>query len=251
MELDRRIKEAALGIGVTVIITPFLIDGGNAVRVITALTNGKVDCGAGVEPESRSYPFDAIVVPGAGTVTSEGGNEIPAWSEAMRLTAAAFAFQQKLAPKVILLDGESGDGIHNQTKAYLQNEVKQLTDNASTISDDAIITEDASINTATNMKALAELAKKHTLKKVLILTNAYHQARATLLACANGIPATPLTVEEELIAHNANSFQPRIQSMYTSPLMGRTLLKEKLEVLWLLWDPKGSALTRLAQMKKR
>ena len=55
MEFDRRrlteaIVKAGIGVGVTAIITPFLIDAGNAGRVIDSLVTNKVDCGAGIEP---------------------------------------------------------------------------------------------------------------------------------------------------------------------------------------------------------
>lgn len=250
MEFDRRrLAETVAGVG-TIIIIPFLINSENTKRVIESFSTGRVDCAAGIEPQSRDYPFDAIIIPGAGTIRSNGEEgQIFSESEAMRLTAAAYAFQQRVAPKTILLNGKASDGLHNQTQAYFRQELKRITNDSSVILEDAITVEDTSINTSTNMEELAKLAKKHSLRKVLIITNAYHQVRATLLACANGIAASSLSAEQQLTQQNAVEFEPQIKRLYASPKMGITLIKEKLEILWLLWDHKGSLLTKLAQMK--
>ncbi|MFH1832707.1 MAG: YdcF family protein [Candidatus Levyibacteriota bacterium] len=210
---------------------PVYIDPDNAIRVKKALLGNPVDCGNGIEAQNKDYPFDAIVVPGAGRVKKADGTFEPNYTQKIRLEAAAFAYSKRFAPLIILLNGKREEG-ESEGKKYLENRVEELTEGTAIIPDKRILTEENSINTATNMEELVKIAKKRNLKKVLIVTNKNHLARATLLACANGVAASSKSAEELLVEQNSG--HANIISDSSSEQA-----KELAEVVLIAWDPKG------------
>lgn len=217
-----------LALTTTVILAPIVIDAGNARRVAGALFGGKIDCTAGLEPENPDYSFDAIVIPGAGSMTAPDGKAIPSEAGQTRLQAGASVYLAGYAPTIILLDGAAGPGEKPSiSKKYLQ---RLPDDNTRMIPNEAILEEHDSVNTATNMKKLAEIVEEKGIRLVVIVSSASHVSRATVLACANGVKTSSLPAEDILIKQDPTS----------STRMFITKLKEKFETLLLLWDPKGT-----------
>lgn len=211
------------------VLTPILMDTGNAKHVADALFSGNVDCTAGQKPKDPDHPFDAIVIPGAGS----DGNTVPGEAGQIRIKAGASLYLAGYASTIILLDGATGPGEKPSiSKKYLQH---LLGDNAQMISDETILEEHDSVNTATNMKRLAEIVEEKGIRLVVIVSSASHVSRATVLACANGVSASSLPAEDLLIK----------QDPIPSTRMLITTLKEKIETLLLLWDPKGTLPTFL------
>lgn len=191
-----------------------------------ALLNNRVDCTGMVSSGSSGYPYDAIVVPGGGAERI-GGEVLPSLESQNRLRAAARLYSEKLAPKVILLDGYD-DGVYRGGGVTPRDFLKR-----ESVPDDAIMVEDSSINTATNMRELSRLAKSEDLRRVAVVSSEYHSPRATVHACAYGVAATEFPVEAPA-GGAGNRFT--------------TVLKEKIELLLCLWDPEGRVPTLIREL---
>lgn len=200
----------------------------NTMRVGEALLANTTGCGDGVGPNDQNYPFDAIAVPGAGVSLETDGSHLPTGDGQTRLRAAAVAFSEGMAPRIILLAGAGDPGI---SEAYL----RKLTDN-SEIPNGAILVEGNSTNTATNMRELRRIVDEHQIKKVAMVTNMYHGLRSVLLSCANGV-ATFLLPAEDVLAEDSRGIPAAVR------------WKERLAVFSQLWDPTGEIQTLLRGVK--
>lgn len=250
--VSRRFILRAVGLGTvgTVVVPPLLhID--NTLRVFKSVAFGeKVDCAQDKEGEIQNYPFDAIVVPGGGSVTTPQGVHIPSYYQQLRLDGAAIAYSKKLAPRIILLDGVKGpseDGLTSKT--YLQKSLRRLTGENAFLPDEAIIIENRSINTATNMRELRKIVAAQNIKKVLIVTNEYHERRATLFSCEYGVPASSSSAEDLIIEADPER-KDEIHNLYHTSEVRAIEAKETLEVIWSLWDPKGHVPTLLKKLTR-
>ena len=250
--VNRRFILRAIGLGTAglVVVLPLLhID--NTLRVFRSVALGeKVDCVPDTEGEVKNYPFDAIVVPGGGTVTTPQGAHIPNYYQQLRLDGAAIAYSKNLAPRIILLDGAKGpleDGLTSKT--YLQESLRRLAGGNASLPDEAIIIENRSINTATNMRELRKIVAAQNIKKVLIVTNEYHERRATLLSCEYGVPASSSSAED-LILEVDPERKGEIHNLYHTSEVRIIKTKEELEVIWSLWDPKARAPTLLKKLTR-
>ena len=196
-KISRRIVLKAGAVGFVFFIGPPLLHINNTLRVLGTALGNEVQCVANKEAREASYPFDAIVVPGAGGVLTSQGFAPNDYGK-MRLEAAALAFARKMAPRIILLDGAKSpqeDGHAN--KEYLKNIFRDVF--GQELPEEAIISENRSINTATNMKELSKIAKELNLVKVTIVTNDFHKTRATLFACQFDVAASSISAEELII----------------------------------------------------
>ncbi len=142
-----------------------------------------------------------------------------------------------MVPLIILLDGETGS-VDEQfvTLTYLQETFKQLNGEDALIPPGALVVEDSSFNTATNIEALARIANGRNIKRVLIVTNDFHRARATLLACANGLAATSGSAETIVLQQNP---ERRAEINLIREEGYRQNGKEIPEIISQLWSPKG------------
>ncbi len=192
-----------------------------AQRAYEAVGPGLYDCGDALDIDN----VDAILVPGGGV--NEYG-----WPNAhtrQRLKAAAMLYAQNSDVKIILLLGKPS--AHDPLEGYgnikyLQLAYRTLAEADTGIPARSILVEDNSINTATNMQEAARLAKKYSLERFLLVTQAYHADRATLFACNNGLHVSPRLVEE-VLGMEERSYPFVVE------------LKERAEVMLAYWDPKG------------
>lgn len=250
--VNRRFILKAVGLGtVGTVIVPPLVHIDNTLRVFkAAVFREKVDCAGDREAENKNYPFDAIVVPGGGSVLTPEGLYIPSDYQQLRLEGAAVAYSKNLAPRIILLDGAKNpieDGL--TSKRYLQESLKRLVGGNAFLPDEAIIVENRSINTATNMSELRKIVAAQNIKTVLIVTNEYHERRATLFACEYGVPASSAAAEDLIIEVDPER-KGEISRLYHTPQVGTIETKETLEVIWSLWDPKGRVPTLLKKLTR-
>lgn len=246
--LSRRsfLKIVATG-GLAIAAKPFFnLD--NTLRVYAGLSGGTVDCSSNKESTVGPYPYAAIAVPGAGIEMTQDGEYGPNIFERLRLEATAIAYINHSAPKIILLDGAMDPRVDPSiNKTYLQEIVKRLSQSQSELPDDAVTIEHTTINTATNMEELAKFVRGFP-KTVLVVTNRFHQQRAELLACANGISAVTV-IAEDIIIKNDRSRVATIDELYQSPDVQAMTGKEEAEILWQLFDPRARVPTLLKQLQ--
>ncbi len=190
---------------------------------------GQMDCGSGVEPARRRYLADALVVPGAGMMVDGDGESVPNHEEQLRLEAAAKAYADSLAPYIVLLNGRSDHtDVTDKIVRFLNQSFHKYAGTTDDIPADAIVIDEESYNTASNMEVLAEMAQLYNLRRVLMVTNRTHVNRAVAFACNFGVAASPYPAEDIL-----NTPDPDFFALIP------TYLKEKSEMLLLLYDRTG------------
>lgn len=233
---------SALLFAIAVIGKPFLVDRENTNLALEALKGNRIECANGVESVDPRYPFDAIVVPGAGII---GDN--PSSFGKLRLEGAAYAYKLGLAPIIILNEGKMKPGEEQVDKNYLQKFYRELT--GKDLSDDKIIIETKSINTATNKKETKKILLELGIRKVIDLTNEFHGKRSALHGCAWGIAVFPISVEDLIISQNPLRAQ-EIKTIYESDAMRMIKMKEYLELVEGIWDGRGFGPTIVSLLTK-
>lgn len=240
------INISALLLTIAMVGKPF-IDTSNTQLALQALAGNQIQCANGIDPLDPRYPYDAIVVPGAGLIEISEGNYVPSHSAEMRLEGAAIAFERKLAPIIILLDGKMNPGEELVDTRYVQKIYKELT--GKTIPNNKIIVETESINTATNMEQLKKILTDYGFKKVVIVTNEFHEPRSILFACRRGIAAYPLSAEDLIVSQNPMSIQA-IHIVNESSGKKDIRRKEALEIALAIWDTDGWVPTLIRSLEK-
>lgn len=233
--------KATILVGGGALIVPPLLNIENTLRVINAVVGKDVEC-ASQEVQEGEYLFDAIVVPGAGNIKTADGNHLPSNFGNLRLEAAAIAYFRKIAPAIILLGKEEGSLANETSRKALDSYYRKLAGEEAFIPDWAILSEENSINTATNMSELAKITVAREIGNVQIVTNTSHTARSALFACANGVFASAVSAEKLIVSQYPERAE-EIAEMYDS-----WELKEALEVVFAAWDPKGTGPTLLRRI---
>lgn len=217
-------------------------------RVLAAARGQEVSCYEPIYAEQDDYPYDAIVVPGGGAQMSPEGYVVPSDFEQIRLEAAAIAFTKKIAPKLILLDGAMDPQVDpSMNRRYLQNKILSLSEGTIVLPDDSVIVENNSINTATNMRALSELAALHDMRTFFLITNVFQLVRAEIFACAYGNNAYPAAAEG-IIADFDPARKAGFDQLYASPSMIPIIRKEEVGIAVSLYDPQGYIPTWVKQV---
>jgi hypothetical protein len=126
--------------------------------------------------------------------------------------------------------------------------VREIT--GESLPNNALIVENKSINTATNMNELKKIVEAENINKVLIITNDYHERRATLFACERGIPSGSGSAESIIKAFDP-SRTSEINRLYHTPEAGSNETKELLEVVWSIWDTGGKVPTLLVKLDEK
>src|SRR3989344_1869017 len=242
---NRAFEATLMGTSVSVINIAFHPD--NAKTVWDAVWDGKeINCGHHVEPANNlNCPYDAIVVPGAGRIPigrAPDGRKtyIPNPDGKIRLDAAAYAYADKLAPIIIVLDGintRNEDGV--TTRNYLRKPYIELTAETKTIPAEAILSDKDSVNTSTNMGELKKIIDKLGLLNILVVTNDYHEQRTMQAACVRGIHATQRSAEDIIAEHDPT----RGDTLKVARQGNKGSLKEKVELGESIIDPYGYAPT--------
>lgn len=245
-KLSRRDVLKEIGWIVTVIVaTPPLLDIRNTLNAVHGIVGKPVSCMT-TERENLSFNADAIVVPGAGIFKTNTGELEPDYCGKMRLDAAAIAYCRQMAPVIVLLNGRKDPHEDRDTERhYLANAINKLRgDNAELLSP-TIFTENDSVNTATNMAKLSEIALSHRIKTALVVTNRFHAPRATLYACANGRVQARSLNAEDLIIDQFPERAVEIKEWYRSDYIRRMNVMEKLKIALAIWDKNGKISTAL------
>ena len=189
----------------------------------------------------NTYPFDAIIVLGAGIQEKNNGVE-PMFDGKMRTIAAAEAFRQRLAPFLVFSGGKTaGEQLPSEARVmsdFLKRKYKNESDSFTEIPTDQIVLEEKSKNTAENLENILKLIKERGWQKVAFLTNDYHLPRVQELAHNYGIDAQELSAEDELEQRDPR-FQRVIDKYYESSEIKAAERKEKILKLLLKIDKKG------------
>lgn len=202
-------------------------------RAVGALLGESVDCTDGVEPTNGAYPYDAIVVLGAGQSQDTNGQAEPSYLGTIRLDAAALLYG--VAAPIIIIPNGHGSPVEI---TYLQHAYQAIAGSDTLIPEDAILVGNHAINTAQEMEEVVALAATHDIQLVVVDTNDFHRQRGTLSACANGIAASSVAAEQVIEAHfpeRAGEFE----ALYDSPMMDGIRAKEAAEVALSIVDSRG------------
>lgn len=202
-------------------------------RAVKALSGNKIDCSSG-EATNPSYNFDLIAVFGAGTYIG-GDGEHPNTFQGGRLDAAAAAFVEGLAPKIVLLDGGQ-EMVAEESIKYLREKVAEFSNDRIEFRKGSIEVVPGSVNTATNARDLEEYMKTHGLKKALGITDEFHAPRASDLDCNYGVNSKIQTVEDFAPKYYPYNI-PEIDARNNSLEMKLTRIGEKVKIASLIWDP--------------
>lgn len=231
-----------LGIG----FLPLACHPQESIRPIQALA-GKTNFPNNLGAAIFSHPYDSIVIFGAGNSfdresfqSSEHGKD--------RLKAGALALYQGFAPRAVLVDGKlppnvsisSAEEFFLSQYQNFQIQKRQQPGSLDEIKERITLIE-GPINTASEARELGRLFRQERWKKVLMITNGYHLKRATLLSLANGVMGDSKSAEDILKENNLP---------YNRKVRTYTLIKEKVELIALIWDPTGIIPTSLAYLTR-
>jgi uncharacterized SAM-binding protein YcdF (DUF218 family) len=134
---------------------------------------------------------DAIVVLGGGRYGNWMSRDSidPDELKTSRLAAGARAWLAGRAPLIILSGGNGGGG-------RSEAEIMAAAIAKAGIPASALLLEEGSANTSDNARLTAALARKHGVRKVLLVTSTVHMPRASLLFRDAGIDVVPVPVPE-------------------------------------------------------
>jgi len=209
------------------------------------------------EKRQQPYLFDAIIVLGAKVAKKTHNEHIagiePGLNYKMRLIAATEAYEQKLAPIIVLTGGNtsSNDSADFPTQArvgkeFLERKYRENDENFNKIPPEAIILEDESKDTASNLTNLLQLIKDKNWHQVAILTNDFHLKRAEEIAHNFGLEVKGLSAEDMLVARDPR-FANVVNKYNDSLQMKITQTKEKALRLLMVVDRKAAIPTFLAE----
>ncbi len=144
-----------------------------------------------VVAEAALPKADAIVVLGGGHYGNWMSRDSvdPDEFKTSRLAAGARAWFAGRAPLIILSGGSNG-GRHSEAQ------IMALAIAKTGIPASALLLEEESANTSDNARLTAALARKHGVRKVLLVTSTVHMPRASLLFRDAGIDVVPVPVPE-------------------------------------------------------
>lgn len=217
-----------------------LRDRANAKLIVQAALGNKVDCTSCVESDPSPYPFDAIVVPGGGLLQNDDGTWMPSERAKLRLEAASLAFRDRIAPRIVLLDGKAGSNEEQDTNyLYLGRMFAKV---GVELPEGDVFRDRESVNTRTNMEMLARISAENSIRKVMIVTNGFHETRSTLFACKEKVSATSMTAEERVIEEYPER-EREIRLLFVTPRAKILAAKDHVEVAMSFWDSDGKMQT--------
>lgn len=135
---------------------------------------------------------DAVVVLGGGVRPVSGRLVYPDLTYAAdRIWHAARLYRAGKAPLIIASGGNVWPRLQRQSEA----EAIRAVLNAFGVPDDVIVTEDRSRNTRQNAMFTADLAASRGIRRVLLVTSAFHMSRAEAAFKRVGLDVTPAAVD--------------------------------------------------------
>lgn len=136
---------------------------------------------------------DAILILGGMTRGIASGNDISDLSDsADRLFHGAMLYKEKAAPVVIVSGGVKVSG---KTEAELMADILEKWG----VPAEDILLESRSWNTYQNGEYSKKLMQKHKIKKVLLVTSAYHMKRAKAVFEAQGVMVIPMATDYQVV----------------------------------------------------
>jgi len=190
---------------------------------------------------------------GSGYEQLTDGTIVPSRLEQVRLDAGAIAYDQNLAPLLILINGLVDDpgGGGKLEENYLQQAYQTLTHDPNPIPESAIIlagNEKDNVNTAKNMDKLKEtIAQRGDINSVIIIINKYSLQRALFDACERGIPATAISAEDLFESRDNNDLKKHLNFLAAISNNERV---EQAKLLVRIWFPDSSITTWYFNIRK-
>jgi len=184
---------------------------------------------------------DAIVVLGAGLKSNDDGTWEPNSFESQRLNAGAGLYVAGYLDgqgKVVLLDGRLPDGAQADVdKRYFVQRVDNNSHGTVQVEESDVIVDTASVNTATGMDVLKNLADANKWDVIIVVTDEFHKNRAIEDALERGLCIKVITVEEYVSWFDPAS-REQIEQRNASSGMQLREIKENIGLLLHMYDPK-------------
>lgn len=196
-------------------------------------------------------PVDAIAILGAG-VERKNGKYVPGFDGKMRVMTAAEVYRKGAAPIVVFMGGKEGENYPSGAEVMhrlADRKYQQESGAFSKIPREAVVFEEKSEHTDSEMEELAKLAKIRGWKRVGIVTNRYHMEGAITLARNFGVNAVPIFAEDLLIKRDRR-FARVIKNCEESDEMKNKKRRERFRSLILIFDPQARILRRLRGDKR-
>lgn len=144
-------------------------------------------------PAAEAPAADAIVVLSGGRVVAPGPARVSEWSDPDRFFGGLELFQAGKAPLLILTGGWSP----SEPTAPLEGDVSAVWAKAFGVPEDRVVTTGPVVNTLEEARAVATLAGSRSppLRRILLVTSAFHMPRAARLFQSAGFEVIPFSVD--------------------------------------------------------
>ena len=152
-----------------------------------------MESGAVRIPAAEAATADAIVVLSGGRVVAPGPARISEWSDPDRFFGGIELFQAGKAPLLIF----TGGWFPYLSTAPLEGDVSATWARALGIPPDRVLTTGRVVNTLEESRAIAAIARDRTppLRRILLVTSAFHMPRAARLYESAGFEVVPFHVD--------------------------------------------------------
>lgn len=176
-----------------------------------------MESGAVRIPGSDAPGADAIVVLSGGRVVAPGPAAISEWSDPDRFFGGLELFQAGKAPLLIF----TGGWFPYAASAPLEGDVSASYAKAMGVPADRVLTTGRVVNTLQESQAVAALVKGRTpsVSRILLVTSAFHMARAQQMFGRAGFTVVPFPVDFEVSTAGTLSL---LDFVPTAPALART-----------------------------
>lgn len=193
-----------------------------------------MESGAVRIPASEAATADAIVVLSGGRVVAPGPARISEWSDPDRFFGGVELFQAGKAPLLIF----TGGWFPYSPTAPLEGDVSADWARALGVPPDRILTTGRVVNTLEESRAVSAIARDRAppLRRILLVTSAFHMPRAARLFAAAGFEVVPFPVDFDVnVARELSilDFMPTAPSLVRTQVAMREMYGRLVALIWM------------------
>lgn len=196
----------------------------------------KSEEGTNIEKEKEPKMFEAVIILSSMPDFDRDKNHVKlSFDGKMRAIATGEMYKEGLFEKLIISGGKTfGEELPSEAQIIADYLIKHFE-----ISEEAIIREEASINTMENIKNIEKVLEDRKINgKLAVITSAYHIERLQKILENEGLEANAITAEEMLLKRSGH-YKPLLEKYLSSGSMKVKEVKEAILRSLLIIDPKG------------